>query len=79
MKENYAKVDCKTPYKQNFENFGYNMLTKDFKESMMKTLGAGVRCLTSNDPLKQIATFMVTSDLNQLPSALNNKLNNDRR
>ena len=34
VKENFAAINPKTPYRQSFENYDINVLTKDFKAGL---------------------------------------------
>lgn len=37
-----------SPYKQNFENYGVNIATNDFKKTLLKGMGDNVICTISN-------------------------------
>lgn len=43
-------VNPKTPYRQNFQVFELDMMSKNFKSQLLKSMGEGVRCLTSYCP-----------------------------
>jgi len=50
VKENYPALNPKTPYRQNFQTYELNMMSKNFKSSLLKSMGDSVNCVTSYCP-----------------------------
>ena len=50
VKENYPALNPRTPYKQNFQTYELNMMSKNFKSSLLKSMGDSVSCVTSYCP-----------------------------
>lgn len=48
VRESYVMFNAKSPYGQNFQNFGINIATNDFKKTLLKGMGDNVNCVTSN-------------------------------
>ena len=57
IKEAFTQCNIKTPYRQNFENYGANMMSKDFKSSLLKSLGSGVKCMSSINQNRRLSTY----------------------
>ena len=62
VKENFASINPKTPYRQSFENYDINVLTKDFKAGLQSSLGSGVKCQSNAGSDKRITTFSATTE-----------------
>lgn len=45
IREMFPTCSIKTPYRQNFSNYEANMMSKDFKSSLLKSMGSGVKCI----------------------------------
>ena len=45
IREAFPQSSIKTPYRQNFSNYELNMMSKDFKKTLMKTMGGSVKCI----------------------------------
>ena len=45
IREAFPQCSIKTPYRQNFSNYELNMMSKDFKSSLLKTMGGSVKCI----------------------------------
>jgi hypothetical protein len=48
IKESFPSQVKPSPYKQNFQNYGVNLSTSDFKKTLLKGMGDGVKCVTSS-------------------------------
>ena len=53
----FPTCSIKTPYRQNFSNYQANMMSKDFKSQLLKSLGAGVKCIQSTDQNRKLSTY----------------------
>ena len=49
VQEAFPHNNNKTPYRQNFSNYEVNMMSKDFKDSLLKSMGGNVKCIQSTD------------------------------
>ena len=67
IKEAFTQCNIKTPYRQNFENYGANMMSKDFKSSLLKSLGSGVKCLSSVNQNRRLSTYYKQIEIAALP------------
>ena len=57
IRETFPQCSIKTPYRQNFSNYELNMMSKDFKSSLLKSMGGNVKCIQSTDQNRRIATY----------------------
>ena len=55
--ETFPICSQKTPYRQNFSNYEVNMLSKDFKSNLLRSMGSGVKCITSTDQNRRLSTY----------------------
>lgn len=62
LKENYAICQEKLPYKQNFQNYEGNLMSKAFKNQMLNNLGGQVRCVSSSVSSKRFSTFQIITE-----------------
>ena len=67
IKEAFTQCNIKTPYRQNFENYGANMMSKDFKSSLLKSLGSGVKCQSSVNQNRRLSTYFNQVDIAAQP------------
>jgi len=44
VKENFTLINHKTPYRNSFEHYDINALGKNFIESLITSMGSGVKC-----------------------------------
>ena len=57
VRENFPICNIKTPYRQNFSNYDANMMSKDFKDSLLKSMGGNVKCIQTTDHKRRLSTF----------------------
>lgn len=57
IREHFPVCSIKTPYRQNFSNYDANMMSKDFKSSLLKSMGSGVKCIQSADQDRRLSTY----------------------
>ena len=57
IKENFPYGSYKSPYRQNFSNYDVNMMSKDFKDTLLKSMGGNVKCVQSTDNNRRILTY----------------------
>ncbi len=62
VKENLPLINPKTPYRQSFEQYDINALSKNFKANLISTMGAGVKCQSNSGSDKRITTFSATTE-----------------
>ena len=63
MRESYPQCNMRTPYRQNFSNYQVNMMSKDFKDSLLKSMGGSVKCVQSTDQNRKISTYYNTQEV----------------
>lgn len=54
-----------SPYKQNFQNYGTNIATSDFKRTLLKGMGENVKCVisTNKENKQSIQTFSIRNTI----------------
>jgi len=62
VKENFTLINHKTPYRNSFEHYDINALGKNFKESLISSMGSGVKCQSNTGSDKRITTFSATTE-----------------
>ena len=63
VREMFPQCSIKTPYRQNFSNYEANMMSKDFKSSLLKSMGSGVKCIQSTDQNRRLSTYWNNQDI----------------
>lgn len=73
IRENFkSDISDQTPYNLNFEtlNGSRDIMSHDFKSSLLKNMGENVKCMTSNKDLNKgskITTYTNTTHTNDAP------------
>ena len=66
VKEQFPLPLKPSPYSKNFQNYGVNLSTSDFKRTLLKGMGDSVSCITSRSEAHSIQTFTTTNELPML-------------